>query len=140
MTGALVILAAVILVGAVLYLLHRRNPAEDETSEPSADGEVCCGQHAVCEKTSLQVLSPEIVYYDDEELDLYKGRAPETYTDEEEDEFRDVLLTLLPEDVPGWAKSLQLRGVSLPVAVRDELLLLVADLRANSGEADGREG
>ena len=36
-----------------------------------------------------------------------------------------------PDDVPGWVRSLQLRGVSLPDGVKDEIILIVDDLRAH---------
>ncbi len=92
-------------------------------------GEVCCGMHAVCEKTTLMPVSAEVVYYDDEELDRFRGRMPESYTPEETEEFRDVLMTLLPEDVAGWSRSIQLREIALPYDVRDELLMIVSELR-----------
>ena len=51
----------------------------------------CCGQHEVCERDSLlAAVSKKIEYYDDEELDKYIGIAPEDYTLEQEDEFRDL--------------------------------------------------
>lgn len=95
----------------------------------SGDG-VCCGMHITCEKDSLSTAaSTEIVYYDDEELDDYAGRAPESYTREETEQFRDILLTLLPTDIAGWARSLQLRNIALPPEVSDELLLIVREAR-----------
>ena len=51
------------------------------------------------------------------------------YSEEETEQFRDVLLTLLPEDIAGWARSLQLRGITLPADVREELLMIVAERR-----------
>ncbi len=77
-------------------------------------------------------MSKEIEYYDDEELDAYRGTAPDAYTDEAVEEFRNVLLSLLPHDIAGWARSLQLRGIELPSAVRDELLLIVSEARLNA--------
>lgn len=85
--------------------------------------------HTVCEKTNLSPVTGEIVYYDDEELDRFRGREPESYTAEEAEEFRDVLMTLLPEDVAGWSRSIQVREIALPYDVRDELLLIVSELR-----------
>ncbi|MDE7407443.1 MAG: phospholipase, partial [Muribaculaceae bacterium] len=58
------------------------------------------------------------------------GRQDSSYTEPEIEEFRDILLTLLPDDIAPWARSLQLRGISLPEPVRDELLLIVAEARA----------
>ena len=34
-----------------------------------------------------------------------------------------------PEDIAGWARSLQLRQIELPAAVREELLMIVAEAR-----------
>lgn len=101
----------------------------DSADRGGESGEVCCGMHTVCEKTNLSPLTGEVVYYDDEELDRFRGRAPESYTPEETEEFRDVLMTLLPEDVAGWSRSIQVREIALPTDVRDELLLIVSELR-----------
>ncbi|MCH5230390.1 MAG: phospholipase [Muribaculaceae bacterium] len=146
MTGALVILAAMILVGFLLYITdvkyfrhhHGSAPEEAPTVENDSENqstqeeepEVCCGLHLVCEKTSLQLLTDEVVYYDDEELDRFAEREPESYSPEETEEFRDVLMTLLPQDVAGWAKSITLRKIELPDDVKDELLMLLAEIRA----------
>ena len=138
MKGALVIFIAMVVIGIILYLtdiFYYRKKYPDVVEPPaSADneeghGEGCCGTHLICEKTSLAPLSSEIIYYDDEELDRFRGRQAEEYTVEECEEFRDILLTLLPEDVAGWARSLQLREVTLPDDVRDELLMIVGELR-----------
>ena len=147
MTGALVILVAMIVIGALLFITdvtYFRHKHPTETVKPDNDksaipavasgnnhGELCCGQHLICEKTSLAVTSNEIIYYDDEELDRFIGRKPESYSQEETEEFRDVLLTLLPQDVAGWAKSITLRKIELPLEVRDELLMLVTEMREN---------
>lgn len=154
MKGALLILAVTVIVGIVLYLADRRGKESDgrgtgegESSSGETEGmlagtgpgsivegkeggeEVCCGMHAVCEKTTLMPLSPDVVYYDDEELDRFRGREAASYDAIETEEFRDVLMTLLPEDVAGWSRSIQLRGIELPAEVRDELLMIVSDLR-----------
>lgn len=153
MTGALVILAVLIVVGIVLYIgerLHNRRldknieptVAEEsgDDSEPEDDvakddaGEAaqgeCCGMHLVCEKDTLSPVSAEILYYDDEELDRFIGRPGDDYTPGEVEEFRDVLMTLRPEDVSGWARSITQRHLELPPDVRDELLILVNEQRS----------
>lgn len=147
MKGAFVIFCAMVVIGIILYLTdifyYRKKrpqsppPPSDSGSqngnsmdpEAPAEGEVCCGMHAVCEKTNLSPVSDEIVYYDDEELDRFRGREAGGYSEEEADEFRDVMLTMRPEEVAGWSRSLQLRGITLPEDVRDELLMIVSDLR-----------
>lgn len=90
----------------------------------------CCGQHEVCEKESLlAAVSKKIEYYDDEELDHYIGTPPDGYTAEQEDEFRNVFYTMREEDVAGWVRSLQLRGIALPDALKDEVFLIVGERR-----------
>ena len=149
----MVILVAMVIIGIILYAIdviyYRKrgraagSPSDDSVHEQEAsvsdkgapeneavDGGICCGMHTVCEKTNLSPLTGEIVYYDDEELDRFRGRGADSYTPEEVEEFRDVLLTLLPEDVAGWSRSIQVRGITLPTDVRDELLLIVSELRS----------
>ena len=98
--------------------------------EDEADSEDCCGMHMTCERDSLlTAVSPEVVYYDDEELDRFRGRGADDYSDEEIEEFRDVLLTLLPDDIAGWGRSIQMRDINLPTSIRQELLMIVAEAR-----------
>ncbi len=86
--------------------------------------------HETCERDSLlAAVSERAEYFDDEELDRYAGRSADSYSDRETEEFREVLLTLLPDDVAPWARSIQLRGIELPEAVREELLLIVSESR-----------
>lgn len=146
------ILVAMVIIGIILYAIDviyyrkRVKPTDSPSGNPlmaeevkpadkaesvdnSADGGICCGMHTVCEKTNLSPITGEIVYYDDEELDRFRGRAADSYTPEEVEEFRDVLMTLLPEDVAGWSRSIQVREINLPTDVRDELLMIVSELR-----------
>ncbi|MBQ2045319.1 MAG: phospholipase [Bacteroidaceae bacterium] len=92
----------------------------------------CCGAHEVCEKDSLlAALSKQIEYYNDEELDRFRGREGDEYTPEEADEFRDVLYTMRSDEVAGWVRSLQLRMVNLPDEVKDEVFLIVGERRVS---------
>ncbi len=91
----------------------------------------CCGQHEVCEKESLlAAISKQIEYYNDEELDRFRGRESDDFTPEEVDEFRDVLYTMRSDEVAGWVRSLQLRQVNLPDELKDEVILIVGERRA----------
>lgn len=141
MTGALIILAVTVAVGVLLWawehwrqprhgatLHHHNNHSEEDTEGESSqpkEPEVCCGLHAFCEKTGKY--NDRIVYYDDEELDRFRGRGSEDYTDAETEEFRDVLLTMRPEDAPGWAVSLEKRGIEVPASVMPELELMMSE-------------
>lgn len=118
----------------MLLWLHDRMTRPDADKQSPAQQqqpEECCGMHITCERDSLLAsVSPQIEYYDDEELDAFKDYDPEEYTDVEIELFRDVLLTMRPDDIAGWARSLQLRNVPLPPVVRDELLMIVAEARS----------
>lgn len=145
MTVALILLAAIVVTGLAcwLYELHvrRREAAalsDSPSPEASAAEEECCGMHITCERDSLlAAVSSKIEYYDDEELDAFAGRAPESYADDEIEQFRDVLITMRPDDIAGWARSLQLRGIALPAPVRDELIMIVAEERSARQHANG---
>lgn len=78
---------------------------------------------------SVSCCQQKIEYYDDEELDKYIGIAPEDYTPEQEDEFRDVFYTMQDIDVAGWVRSLQLRGIALPNNIKDEIFLIIGERR-----------
>lgn len=106
-------------------------PEDVPTQVNPADME-CCGQHEVCEKDSLlAALSKGIEYYNDEELDRFRGRESDAYTPEEADEFRDILYTMRSDEVAGWVRSLQLRMVALPDEVKDEVFLIVGERRTS---------
>lgn len=131
---SLALLAIVALIAG--YIRNRRLQKKIDLGELDRFPEVtevdvaCCGQHETCEKDSLlAAVSKKIEYYDDEELDRFIGLAPNEYTDEQTDLFRDVFYTMQDEDVAGWVRSLQLRGISLPDGVKDEVFLIIEERR-----------
>ena len=90
----------------------------------------CCGQHETCEKDSLlAAVSRNVEYYNDEELDRFRGRTSDGYSEAETEEFREVLYTMKEVEVAGWVRSLQLRAVELPDGVKDEVFLIVGERR-----------
>lgn len=148
MTGALVILAVTVVAGVILYLTREKEKKEasqsvDDTpscvtgssecpsdpsgcpeataGEDSGEPEVCCGLHEVCRKGLLR---KDELYYNDEELDRYKGREPDSYLPSEVEEFREVLYTLRPAEVAAWGAALTQRGIFLPLDLRDEWIML----------------
>lgn len=127
----LIVLTCLLALGAASAILYlRRDKGEPTGQKPAIPDTGCCGQHEVCEKESLlSAVSKSVEYYDDEELDRFRGRAPEDYTDEEAEEFRDVLYTMREDEVAGWTRSLQLRGIELPEDMRDEVILIVEERR-----------
>lgn len=128
---ALTVVAMVI--GKIYYHRINKKIARGELTEVpdivEADVE-CCGQHETCEKDSLlAAVSKGIEYYNDEELDRFRGRYSDEYTEEEVEEFREVMLTCKDDEVAGWCRSLQLRGIELPDDLKDELFLIIGERR-----------
>ena len=90
----------------------------------------CCGQHETCEKESLlAAVSKQIEYYNDEELDRFRGRKSDAYSSDEIDEFREILYTMRDDEVAGWIRSLQLRAVELPDELKDVVYMIVGERR-----------
>ena len=120
-------------IGKLYYWRINRKIEKGELQEVPPVMEVdeeCCGQHETCEKDSLlAAVSRGIQYYDDEELDRFKGRTSDDYTDDEVEEFREVMFTCQDDEVAGWCRSLQLRGIELPNELKDELFLIIGERR-----------
>ena len=64
-------------------------------------------------------------YFDDEELDYFKGREADDYSADEISLFANVLYTMRQNEVADWLISLEKRGINLPVELRDEALMLI---------------
>lgn len=133
--GLIVLTLAAMIIGQIYY--HRINKKiekgelEKVPEVVSVDAE-CCGQHETCERDSLlAAVSKGIEYYDDEELDRFRGRPSDSYIDEEVEEFREVMFTCKDDEVAGWCRSLQLRGIELPDELKDELFLIIGERRSN---------
>ncbi|MCQ2335614.1 MAG: phospholipase [Paludibacteraceae bacterium] len=132
----IVLLIVFVCLGGLILLLKkytgknaRKNsedsmPQKEPAKSESADGE-CCGAHEICEKTGKYNPQFKPDYYDDEELDAYKGVSPDDYSEEAVAEFDEVLMTMNEEDVAGWLRSLQLRGIELPYSVRDKAIMIL---------------
>ncbi len=101
---------------------------ESAKEAPPSD---CCGAHEVCDKESLLAHTHgDIIYYNDEELDVFKGKSPDQYTCEETNEFREVISTLQQNEISGWLRSLMARGIKLPPDVREQALDILRKQRA----------
>jgi len=136
------LIAGLIVLGCITALIgHFRNKKLQQMLErgeiteiPEAKEipEVCCGQHEICERDSLlAAVSKGIEYYDDEELDRFKGTPSDAYDNESANEFREVLYTLREIEVAGWLRSLQLRNIELPDTLKDEAFLIIGERRVS---------
>lgn len=107
---------------------QEENPQQEKMVRVPVDDE-CCGRHSVCERESLLTSKPDIVYYDDEDLDRLKGVEPDDYTEKDLRDMREVFETLQDKDVAGWLRSLQLREITPPQDILEEALMIVSERR-----------
>jgi hypothetical protein len=122
---ALVFLGLITALGSFLG----RKKGEEETPLIVNDScSTCTGENDLCEQECMmEAATKEIEYYDDEELDRFRGRLSEDYTDEEAEAFAEVMLTMRPDEVKGWNRSLILRGINMPNQIKDDFIALVND-------------
>lgn len=147
--GVLILFLCFFLVALVLMEIRERKRAKlqkeaEETIEGDSQAEKmvrvpvddeCCGRHSVCERESLLTSKPDIIYYDDEELDRLINVAPEDYTEKDLSDVREVFETLQDRDVAGWLRSLQLREITIPQDILDEALMIVSERRFSQSKS-----
>jgi hypothetical protein len=110
------------------YMLFAKTSKGEDVNVPSMDCNNCDGINSKCEQECMMEASlKDIEYFDDEELDAFKGRPSNAYTDEEAEMFNYVLETMNPKEVKDWNRSLCLRGINVPDQIKDELLMLLEE-------------
>lgn len=102
----------------------KENLIQEEASIPASD---CCGAHEICEFDQIKVDESRIEYYDDEELDEFKNINENGYTNNQIDQFRDVLYTLKTEEIRYWLLSIERRKINLPSILVSEARMLMAE-------------
>ena len=125
------ILLALGLVVAFATWITNKFSAKNKTSQPEEDKlqipSDCCGAHEVCEFEEMLQNPQEIIYFEDEELDRFRGISANAYTDVQIDEFREVLYTLKDDEIRMWLLSIERRQLQLPAILRQEALMMVAE-------------
>lgn len=125
----IIILVALGLITALFTLFSR---SADDTETPIVVQESCStcnGESNKCEQECMmEAAIKDIEYYDDEELDVFRGRESDTYTEQDVEQFSEVLYTMRPNEVKGWTRSLTLRGINLPNQLKDEVFALTDNL------------
>jgi len=131
----LVVLAIIAsIAGSIRYNKLKKKVKSGELKEmPEVKMVTDCGaetcsveEGGLCELDCLlNSTKKDIDYYDDEELDQYKGIASDQFTEAQEEEFRSIFETMQPTDVPGWVRSLQQRGLNLPDNLKDEVFIIL---------------
>jgi hypothetical protein len=122
--GALIVLA---LFAAITTLFTKKKEGEPDVVMPtSGDCSSCDGTDDKCEQVCMmEAATREIEYYDDEELDRFRGRQSNQYNDEEAEEFANILYTMQPQEAKGWNRSLILREINVPNQIKDELITMI---------------
>ena len=110
------------LITAFASFLGRKKGEEEAPLIVNNSCSTCSGENDQCEQECmLEVATKEI------ELDRFRGRLSDSYTDEEAEEFAEVMLTMRPEEVKGWSRSLILRGINMPNQIKDDFIALADD-------------
>ena len=128
-TFTLITIIALAALGGVSFMFSRygrRDGLSDEIVIGKGDCTTCAGDNPQCEQECMmEAATKPIEYFDDEELDAFKGRPSDSYSDNETEQFAYVLHTMRPEEVPAWTRSLTLRGINLPDQLKDETFMLL---------------
>lgn len=112
---------------ALISIIFNKKGHEDKIIKPVSNSCITCnGSDLKCEQECvMEASTKDIEYYEDEELDSFKGKASNEYTEEEISQFAEVLYTMRPEEVKGWNRSLILRGINLPDQLKDEIIMII---------------
>lgn len=108
----------------------KKNKSESAEAEEEQKLQIpsdCCGAHEVCEFEEMLQNPEEIVYFEDEELDRFRGIPADRYEDEQIEEFREVLYTLQAHEIRKWLLSIERRQLQLPNILRQEAIMMVAE-------------
>lgn len=123
-----VILIALLVGGIAVFTLYiRRNPYDELPARKGEDcGDDCTTCADLCAASRVldtQTAAPR--YFNDDELDAFAGTADDAYSEEQVETFRNVFETVAPGDVAAWVESLRRRGIEIPQALKDEVLMLL---------------
>lgn len=132
----IIVSAAVLLALCCLYYSDRRRKNSQNGNGPDTPyteagpsvpdsarnhGTECCGKHAVCEKQKLaEARMRAAQYFDDEDLDIFRGTSATDYDDDQVEEFRYVMYTMRQDEVRQWLECLDARGIELPDQLKEE--------------------
>lgn len=118
--AALAVLGVAVMIGTKLF-----SDGDDTVMMPAADCSTCDGTNAKCEQVcQMEASTKPVEYYEDEELDAFRGRSSDSYEDDEVAQFAEVLETLRPDEIKPWSRSLILRGINMPDQIKDEFITL----------------
>ena len=95
-----------LLTALFTWFAQRKGTNEEPPITTHGDCSSCNGNDTRCEQACMmEAATKDIEYFDDEELDEYKGRPSDQY-------------------VKPWGRSLVLRGINMPNGIKDEFATL----------------
>ena len=113
-------------VFSALYAIVTNRNREEFPVVQADSCATCNGENDKCEQECMmEAATKPIEYFDDEELDAFKGRSSDGYTDEEVEQFSYVLNTMPQEEIRDWCRSLHLRGIEIPDQLKDEVYMMM---------------
>lgn len=119
---AIVVLGIIVMIGTRIF---DSKGTDEPIVVPASDCSSCDGTNVKCEQVcQMEAATKPAEYYDDEELDAFRGRRSDEYNDEEATMFAEVLETLRPDEVRPWSRSLIVRGINMPDQIKDEFIAL----------------
>ena len=123
-----ILLISILLASVAIALIKKRFSNNDTQTNSSdcTDCSICNSNNDGCMHEKIMAkATEEPEYFDDEELDNFKGREADDYSADETSMFANVLYTMRQNEVADWLISLEKRGINLPVELRDEALMLI---------------
>ena len=128
MTVILILLGLILLAALFGIFATKRGEDKEPVHMPTSSCATCNGVDEMCEQVCMmEAATKDIEYFDDEELDRFKGKPSDQFTDEEANEFAEVLYSMKQEEVKDWNRSLMLRGIHLPNQLKDEVIMLISN-------------
>ncbi|MBV5314472.1 MAG: hypothetical protein JZU47_14320 [Prolixibacteraceae bacterium] len=127
-------LIGIIILAALAFAIIRvskKKPAKDAEQEPQEEtrqvASDCCGAHEICEFDASQFDEEQIIYFDDEELDVLRNVREDQLSAQQIDDIREVLYTLKTNEIGKWLTSLARRHIHLPTILQQEARQLMAE-------------
>lgn len=124
------IIIIAVLAFAVIWV-SKKNPASQTEQEPQEEirqvASDCCGAHEICEFDASQFDKEQIIYFDDEELDVLRNVREDQLSAQQIDDIREVLYTLKTNEIGKWLTSLARRHIHLPTILQQEARQLMAE-------------
>lgn len=126
-------IVVIVVLALIIFLLTRKGKSTELHSEPEVQEEPktvasdCCGAHEVCEFDASAFDEEQIVYFDDEELDVLRNVREDDLTPKQIDDLREVLYTLKTNEISKWMTSLSRRHIHLPTILQQEARQLIVE-------------